>query len=163
MRTSPSRCGSLLCWALARGEGLAALAAAHTLAMITSAPHSLRTRCSELLPAPPARPQVPPRRIKRSVKLLDCVPSRSEQLRRLGQHGSASNPYDVLIIGGGATGTGCAVDAATRWVCSWPWRRAAPFALAACMHAWNAWLVSGGPMERAPMIKNMVEQQQQLC
>ncbi|KAL4440446.1 hypothetical protein ABPG75_003447 [Micractinium tetrahymenae] len=42
------------------------------------------------------------------------VPPRAEQLRRLSHHGSPAAPYDVLIIGGGATGTGCAVDAATR-------------------------------------------------
>lgn len=43
----------------------------------------------------------------------DRLPSRAEQLHRLSQ-GTAANPYDVLIIGGGATGTGCAVDAVTR-------------------------------------------------
>lgn len=47
------------------------------------------------------------------VAWLDQVPSRREQLQKLSQ-GTVSNPYDVLIIGGGATGTGCAVDAATR-------------------------------------------------
>ncbi|PSC72023.1 glycerol-3-phosphate dehydrogenase mitochondrial-like [Micractinium conductrix] len=45
--------------------------------------------------------------------LHGTVPSRDEQLRRLRQ-GTAASPYDVLIIGGGATGTGCAADAATR-------------------------------------------------
>lgn len=41
------------------------------------------------------------------------MPSRAQQLTHLSQ-GTEDNPYDVLIIGGGATGTGCAVDAATR-------------------------------------------------
>jgi len=48
------------------------------------------------------------------VAWLDQVPSRREQLRRLAE-GTPSSPYDVLIVGGGATGTGCAVDAVTRW------------------------------------------------
>ena len=43
----------------------------------------------------------------------DHVPPRHEKLRRLAQ-GTAAKPYDVLIIGGGATGTGCALDAVTR-------------------------------------------------
>ena len=43
----------------------------------------------------------------------DRVPSREEQLAKLAQ-GTKDSPYDVLIIGGGATGTGCAVDASTR-------------------------------------------------
>ena len=41
------------------------------------------------------------------------VPSRAEQLSKL-QQGTLQNPFDVLVIGGGATGTGCAVDATTR-------------------------------------------------
>ncbi|BDA44400.1 Glycerol-3-phosphate dehydrogenase, mitochondrial [Coccomyxa sp. Obi] len=47
------------------------------------------------------------------VFLLDEVPSRQQQLNHLA-NGTADNPFDLLIIGGGATGTGCAVDAATR-------------------------------------------------
>ncbi|CAL8470362.1 g9904 [Coccomyxa elongata] len=47
------------------------------------------------------------------VFLLDEVPSRQQQLQHLA-NGNADNPFDLLIIGGGATGTGCAVDAATR-------------------------------------------------
>lgn len=54
-------------------------------------------------------------RTPRVVPFLDQVPSRQEQLKSLSE-ATASKPYDVLIIGGGATGTGCAVDAATRWV-----------------------------------------------
>lgn len=41
------------------------------------------------------------------------VPSRAQQLQKLAS-GTRSDPHDVLIIGGGATGTGCAVDAVTR-------------------------------------------------
>lgn len=41
------------------------------------------------------------------------LPSRAQQLKNLGA-GSRENPFDVLIVGGGATGAGCAVDAATR-------------------------------------------------
>lgn len=53
------------------------------------------------------------------------IPSRAEQVRRLKAHGSAAAAatlavdqakpyYDVLVIGGGATGAGIAFDAATR-------------------------------------------------
>lgn len=42
------------------------------------------------------------------------VPPRVAQLAALRQ-GTRENPFDVLIIGGGATGTGCAVDAVSRW------------------------------------------------
>jgi len=38
------------------------------------------------------------------------VPSRAEQVRRM----SSGEEFDLLIVGGGATGTGMAVDAATR-------------------------------------------------
>jgi hypothetical protein len=41
------------------------------------------------------------------------VPPRATQLATL-RHGTRENPFDVLIIGGGATGTGCAVDAVSR-------------------------------------------------
>eukprot|EP00891_Asterochloris_glomerata_P000363 jgi/Astpho2/363/Aster-02238 len=47
------------------------------------------------------------------VEYLDKIPSRADQLAKLA-HGTESDPFDVLIIGGGATGTGCAVDAITR-------------------------------------------------
>ena len=42
------------------------------------------------------------------------IPSRAEQLRRLNVNGTTDAPYDVLVIGGGATGAGIAFDAATR-------------------------------------------------
>lgn len=41
------------------------------------------------------------------------TPPREQLLSNLAR-GSMQNPFDVLVIGGGATGTGCAVDAATR-------------------------------------------------
>lgn len=41
------------------------------------------------------------------------MPSRNDQLSKMKQ-GTEANPFDVLVIGGGATGTGCAVDATTR-------------------------------------------------
>ncbi|KAL9944217.1 mitochondrial glycerol-3-phosphate dehydrogenase [Verticillium nonalfalfae] len=40
--------------------------------------------------------------------------SRADQLADLRRHSSDSEEYDLLIIGGGATGTGIALDAATR-------------------------------------------------
>jgi glycerol-3-phosphate dehydrogenase len=43
------------------------------------------------------------------------ISSREHQLDRLARS-TAENPFDVLIIGGGASGTGCAVDAVTRCV-----------------------------------------------
>ena len=45
--------------------------------------------------------------------LAEQVPSRSAQLTRI-RDCSREKPFDLLIIGGGATGAGCAVDAATR-------------------------------------------------
>jgi len=42
------------------------------------------------------------------------IPSRAQQIRNLQTHSNKKNPYDILVIGGGATGTGCALDAATR-------------------------------------------------
>ncbi len=42
-------------------------------------------------------------------KKLLPLPTRSGQLKSLEQ-----DEFDVLVIGGGATGSGCALDAATR-------------------------------------------------
>eukprot|EP00884_Botryococcus_braunii_P011342 jgi/Botrbrau1/20208/Bobra.31_1s0005.1 len=47
------------------------------------------------------------------LELKGDPPPRSEQLAAL-RKGTKANPFDILIIGGGATGTGCALDAATR-------------------------------------------------
>lgn len=41
-------------------------------------------------------------------------PTRSELIKRLSEHSEPEKELDVLIIGGGATGTGCALDAAYR-------------------------------------------------
>lgn len=43
------------------------------------------------------------------------VPSRMQQLARM-RESSREKPFDLLIIGGGATGAGCAADAATRGI-----------------------------------------------
>lgn len=40
--------------------------------------------------------------------------SRLDHIAELKKHSTASDPYDLLVIGGGATGTGIALDAATR-------------------------------------------------
>lgn len=40
-------------------------------------------------------------------------PSRQDLLDRL-KSSTAKNPFDILIIGGGATGSGCALDATSR-------------------------------------------------
>lgn len=53
-----------------------------------------------------ARVELEGKPIKRARKL----PMRSEQLTAL----QSGEEYDVLIIGGGATGAGCALDACTR-------------------------------------------------
>ena len=47
------------------------------------------------------------------IDYLSQVPSRADQLRKLAD-GTEHNPFDILVIGGGATGTGCALDAVTR-------------------------------------------------
>ena len=43
---------------------------------------------------------------------VDALPSRSHQVASL--RGSVDKPYDVIVVGGGATGVGCAMDAASR-------------------------------------------------
>ena len=47
------------------------------------------------------------------IEYQATVPSRGKQLQKL-VAGTIADPHDLLIIGGGATGTGCAVDAVTR-------------------------------------------------
>lgn len=42
------------------------------------------------------------------------MPSRKDMFAAL-KAATADKPLDVLVIGGGATGTGCAVDAASRY------------------------------------------------
>lgn len=43
----------------------------------------------------------------------EVVPSRSQQLAKL-RASSAEKPFDLLIVGGGSTGAGTAIDACTR-------------------------------------------------
>ena len=51
---------------------------------------------------------------------VDSIPPRNAQFQRIKEHSSKANPFDVLVCGGGATGTGCAFDAQTRCVlCLW--------------------------------------------
>jgi glycerol-3-phosphate dehydrogenase len=45
--------------------------------------------------------------------LSNTIPTRTQQLSRI-RGSSRESPFDLLIIGGGATGAGCAVDSATR-------------------------------------------------
>ena len=47
------------------------------------------------------------------LQLAETLPSRKGQLQQL-QTSTADKPFDVLIIGGGATGAGCALDAISR-------------------------------------------------
>jgi len=47
------------------------------------------------------------------IAVAERVPSRAQQLSRL-RNNSREQPFDLLVIGGGATGTGVAVDAASR-------------------------------------------------
>ena len=47
------------------------------------------------------------------LQLAQPMPTRAQQWQHLCQ-GTRENPFDLFIIGGGATGTGCAVDAVTR-------------------------------------------------
>lgn len=44
-----------------------------------------------------------------NVRPTKALPTREEQLKSLG-----SESFDVLVIGGGATGAGCALDAVSR-------------------------------------------------
>ena len=50
---------------------------------------------------------------KLKLQLTGPMPPRQQQWARLAE-GTREQPYDLFIIGGGATGTGCAVDAVTR-------------------------------------------------
>jgi alkyl hydroperoxide reductase subunit AhpF len=49
------------------------------------------------------------------IMLAAAVPSRQQQVAALSTS-RPNQPFDLLVIGGGATGTGIAVDAATRFV-----------------------------------------------
>ena len=50
----------------------------------------------------------------KEVPGIEGIPSRAEQVRMLTKSSIENNLYDVLVVGGGATGAGCAFDAATR-------------------------------------------------
>ncbi|KFG81306.1 glycerol-3-phosphate dehydrogenase [Metarhizium anisopliae] len=63
------------------------------------------------------RALVPPRRDANGKIVPPTFPpirSRAEQLAELRKHNAKDAEYDILIIGGGATGTGIALDAVTR-------------------------------------------------
>ena len=47
------------------------------------------------------------------MELREKPPSRADMWASL-RRGTAADPFDVLVVGGGATGAGCAVDAVTR-------------------------------------------------
>lgn len=62
-------------------------------------------------------PAVPPpgyREGKLIPPSFPVIKSRLEQIEELKRHSSNDNDYDLLVIGGGATGSGIALDAATR-------------------------------------------------
>lgn len=54
--------------------------------------------------------KISPEERLRQKQLCEHIPSREKQVERL----KAGEEYDLLVIGGGATGTGVALDAATR-------------------------------------------------
>jgi glycerol-3-phosphate dehydrogenase len=68
------------------------------------APWNLSTTRLEAEPSAASRLLTPKNRI----------PTREEQLQRLQQTSQSNNQWDVLVIGGGATGSGVALDAVTR-------------------------------------------------
>lgn len=47
------------------------------------------------------------------VPFKDALPTREEQLSSLRN----TEEFDILVVGGGATGSGCALDAVTRSMC----------------------------------------------
>lgn len=62
-------------------------------------------------------PAVPPpgyREGKLIPPSFPVIKSRLEQIEELKRHSSNDNDYDLLVIGGGATGSGIALDAVTR-------------------------------------------------
>lgn len=48
------------------------------------------------------------------VENVTKLPTRQEQINKL-KLGTIQNPFDILIIGGGATGAGTCLDAASRY------------------------------------------------
>lgn len=62
-------------------------------------------------------PAVPPPSYREGKLIPPSFPvikSRLEQIEELKRHSSNDNDYDLLVIGAGATGSGIALDAATR-------------------------------------------------
>lgn len=49
-------------------------------------------------------------------KSAEPMPKRDAVWKQLQARGKSCQEFDVLVIGGGATGTGCALDAQTRFV-----------------------------------------------
>lgn len=91
-------------------RNLAAIAAGGSAALLsTTSSSSCEKRKLEAPPVGKPFPLQPPK--NKEVPGPKGIPSRAEQIRRLK---SSKQPYDVLVIGGGATGAGVAFDAATR-------------------------------------------------
>ncbi len=97
---------------------LTAIAAGGSAALVSSSSttSSSSTSCEKKkkMEAPPvgeAFPFQPPK--NKEVHGPKGIPSRAQQIRRLK---SSQEPYDVLVIGGGATGAGIAFDAASRTI-----------------------------------------------
>jgi hypothetical protein len=96
---------------------LTAIAAGGSAALLSTASSSSSSASCEKkkMEAPPVGepfPLKPPK--NREVVGPKGIPSRAEQIRRLKSSTKDSEPYDILVIGGGATGAGIAFDAATR-------------------------------------------------
>ncbi|KHN96573.1 glycerol-3-phosphate dehydrogenase [Metarhizium album ARSEF 1941] len=91
------------------------VAAATALTVVTVGGTALHSRANKNLSHD--RALVPPRRDSTGRLVPPVFPatrSRAEQLAELRRHDSKDAEYDLLIIGGGATGTGIALDAVTR-------------------------------------------------
>ncbi|KAG2443674.1 hypothetical protein HXX76_002022 [Chlamydomonas incerta] len=88
-------------------KALPAVAAAGALAAVSGAGYLL-TQQQQHLWGGSGRPEGDD-----DLELLERPPPRPTQLERL-RGSSRDRPFDVLIIGGGATGAGCALDAVTR-------------------------------------------------
>jgi len=103
-------------------QTLAAIAAGGSAAaLLSTSSSSVVASCEKKkVEAPPVGdpfPLQPPK--NKEVVGPKGIPSRAEQIRRLKSSSKQSDPsdddqYDVLVIGGGATGAGIAFDAATR-------------------------------------------------
>ena len=99
---------------------LAAAVAGGSAALLSSTSTNTPTNNTALcekkkLEAPPVGepfPLKPPK--NKEVAGPKGIPSRAEQIRRLKSSKNNLEAYDVLVIGGGATGAGVAFDAATR-------------------------------------------------